>query len=224
MAEVINWARIKLEYIIGEVSLAELARKNGITAAAVSKQSRLNDWVQERAQYRETVAAKAHARTEQKAIDDTVKLYESTRTAADQLIAQILAYTADPQALFRHVVPVDQSYYDKDKKSTVFNRTQSGVVLDTINGKAAADLARALKDLLPVARTIDGRIDAAAAAKLDIERDKLELDKRRAGMSDDLEQESGIALMPAVDESLLDDALPDPDQPEPAADSDGDPA
>ena len=224
MAEVINWARIKLEYITGEISLAELARKNGITAAAVSKQSRLNDWVQDRAQYRETVAAKAHARTEQKAVDDTVKLYDATRTAADHLINQILAYTADPQALFRHVVPVDQSYYDKDKKSTVFNRTQAGVVLDTINGKAAADLARALKDLLPVARTIDGRIDAAAAAKLDIERDKLELDKRRAGMSDDLEQESGIALMPAVDDSLLDDALPDPDQPDPVADTGGDPA
>lgn len=47
-----------------------------------------------------------------------------------------------------------------------------------------------------------------------LDRERFALEQRKAGMGDDIENESGIVLLPAVDESLMDEALPDPGQAE----------
>lgn len=55
---------------------------------------------------------------------------------------------------------------------------------------------------------------ASINLEMEIARERLALDQRKAGMGDDIEHESGIALLPDVDEALLATALPDPGQSE----------
>jgi hypothetical protein len=135
-----------------------------------------------------------------------MRLYESARAAIEKMIAVANRVSEDPEGFFRHAVQREQSTGDSRDKWV------EDQVLQTINGKNYSDVAKGLTSITGMARILDRIVEAPTAAKLDIEREKLELDKRRAGMSDDIESESGIAIMPAVDQSILDTALPDPDQ------------
>ena len=54
-------------------------------------------------------------------------------------------------------------------------------------------------------------LDPATQERLKIERERLELDKRRTGLSGASESESEIVLMPNIDSSLLDNSLLDSD-------------
>ena len=81
---------------------------------------------------------------------------------------------------------------------------------DVLNGKNFADIARGLRDITGLAKSLDGILDAKDRAYLDLQREKLDLDRKRAGMDSDTESESGIAYLPVMDMSLLDGALPDP--------------
>jgi citrate lyase beta subunit len=134
------------------------------------------------------------------AVEDRTKVYDAIRTALDKLIDAVSTAVSDKDQFFRYTI------------QSRGNGTEDRI-LRVINGRNLADVAKSLVDIVNVARSIDGIIDAATLAKLEIERERLELEKRKAGLSDDGEIESGIALMPEVDESLLNLALPDPDQP-----------
>lgn len=206
----IPWSKIKLEWISNpDNTFAALAEKYGIDLSTISRKSKQEDWPKERKAFSSRVKDQAYARVEAAAVESHVNLYEATREATDNLVAALLAASKDAKALHRHLIQVEQQRgFDKDK--WVEDR-----VMDRIDGRNAADIARAIKDLATLARVLDNKVDAPVQAKLDIEREKLELDKRRAGMGDDIESETGIAIMPWVDQSLLDNALPDPDQPEP---------
>lgn len=48
-------------------------------------------------------------------------------------------------------------------------------------------------------------------SSIEIDKRRLEIEERRANMDPDTENETGIAYLPGIDESLLDSALPDPE-------------
>ena len=208
----IPWDEIKQEYISGNYSLRALADKYGISKASVFNYSTADKWVEAKSVFKARVGQQALARIEAAAVNDRVRIYDATREATDNLVSALLQASKDAKALHRHLIQIEDGRIESGfpiKSKWVEDR-----VFDRIDGRNAADIARAIKDLASMARVLDGIVDASSREKLDIEREKLELDKRRAGLSDDIEQESGIAIMPAVDESLLDKALPDPDQAE----------
>lgn len=202
MASSTNWDKIRVEYISGEVPLRHLAKKYKLAPSVVSKHSKEEGWVMQRAQHRAEVGASARARIAEEAAAEQVRLFESARTAVNKMIELANKLAEDPTAFNKHIVT----------KSADRERWQEAEVLPVFNGRNFSDVAKGLSAITGIARLLDGAVDAATREKLDLEKERLELDRRKAGMSDDLEQESGIALLPAVDESLLADALPDPGQ------------
>ena len=207
------WTEIHQEYITTELTISALGRKYGTRRQEISTKANKDNWKKERDEFQTSTGQAAHARIQEAAIAYRVKLYDSTRTITDKLIAQLLAIVEDPMALRRNIAQMETENETYSKENGAVKTKQvEDVVLARADGKNIADLARALKDLATVTRQLDGIIDAPDQAKLDLEREKLDLEKRRTGMDDDREQESGICIIPAIDDSLLDTALPDPDQ------------
>ena len=197
-----DWEKVRLDYISGEVSLRQLAKKHNLSPSNVSKHCREDGWVEDRMHHRAEVSQEARARIAEEAVVEQVRLFESARTAVNKMIEMANRLAEDPTAFNKHIVT----------KSADRERWQEAEVLPVFNGRNFSDVAKGLSAIAGIARLLDGAVDAATREKLDLEKERLELDRRKAGMSDDLEQESGIALLPAVDESLLADALPDPGQ------------
>ena len=208
----IPWDKMRQEYIFTSATIRSLAAKYGCSKRAVDRRSVTEGWVALRRREMTSVGQESHARIHDAAVADRMRLYDATRAIADNMIALLQKAFRDPKTLYQHVVQRESTEYNPETKTRTTRRWAEGQALDIVNGKNAADMARALKDLQVVARLIDGIIDAPDRAKLDLERDKLDLEKRRSGMDDDQQQECGIAIMPAIDNSLLDKALPDPDQ------------
>jgi len=205
-----DWNSLKTEFVTGEVSLNELARSHGKSNGSVSEHAKKGDWFSERERFRKEVNEKAFARIRDDAVEEKVMLYTKTRESVYCIIDSIRLSLQDPKGLYRHLVQFEEEECTGDtRRRRKYSETP---VFETINGRNVADIARAIKDLAYVGRTLDGIMDAAQEAKLQIEREKLELDKSKVGMADDQELDTGIAYMPGVDESLLDSAIPDPEE------------
>lgn len=207
----IPWPEIRQEYLTGN-TMSALGRKYGVDKSAICRRAQREGWSEERQRLEREINEAASARVREAAIEDRVMLYDATREAAANIIKQLLEASRDPLMMRRHLVQHEYSEFDCETKVKTIEKFAEDKIADTINGRNAADIARAIKDFSGIARILDGFIEAPDQAKLAIEREKLDLSKRQAGMGDDIESESGIALLPAVDESLLDKALPDPDQ------------
>lgn len=202
----VNWDEIRTAYVTGNESLKAISAAFCVPFTTTRDRCKSEKWVALRTQHRDEVLQESRARIKEVQVQDQMRLYESARAAIEKMIAVANRVSEDPEGFFRHAVQREQSTGDSRDKWV------EDQVLQTINGKNYSDVAKGLTSITGMARILDRIVEAPTAAKLDIEREKLELDKRRAGMSDDIESESGIAIMPAVDQSILDTALPDPDQ------------
>ena len=207
----VNWDEIRLAYVTGSESLRSVAKAFCVSSREVFRHSKLEGWPEKRRQHSSITSAEALARIREEQVNDQMKLYDRARAAAENIIKLIEDLSTDPESFHLHAVQREQSTGDSRDKWV------EDVKLKTVNGKNLADIAKALTSITPMVRILDRIVEAPTQAKLDIDREKLELDKRRAGMNDDLESESGIVELPAVDDSILDTAIPDPEQPQDGA-------
>jgi hypothetical protein len=203
------WDKIRQEYVTTPATLTDLSRKYKVARSWVSKHAKDGEWNKARAEFQTQTDLASHTRILAAAVDSRVRLYDSTRIIADRVIAMLLDATSDPMTLRRHAIQREERNSDGAMTKWVEDK-----ILDCINGKNLADISKAMKDLAYITRQLDGVIDAPDQAKLDIEREKLELTQKQLGLDDDTKHESGIAYMPGIDDSILDTALPDPDQTE----------
>lgn len=202
----VNWDAIKQEYVTGLLSINAIAKLHNRSKTATHNQARKHNWESDREQYRNTVAQESYVCIKDQAVKDAVSMYQKSRKAAELIIDAILRAGEDKDGFYKHVVQCE-TQEGSSKVKWVEDR-----VLTTLNAKNAADAAKAIKDLNVITRTLDDIVDAATKEKLMIEREKLELEKSKSGLGESDDNETGIALMPEVDESLLDDALPDTQQ------------
>lgn len=213
--EIFPWEQIKQEYVTTNETFASLGRKHNVSKTGVFKQAKKGNWGEQRSQWRTTVNQASYAHITEAAIKEKISIYETTKQATNLLIDSIMKAASDPDGFFMHVVQMEtEDEEDIPGKQGGRKRTKrkwaEAVLLDALNAKATSDTAKAMKDLLFVSRTLDDIVDIAVKQRHELEREKFELEKRKAGLSDDIEQECGIAYMPGQDQSLLEGALPDP--------------
>lgn len=213
----INWELVRDDYVRSDKNLLQISNEHKLPQATVYWHSKQEGWVELRKAWKSQVSAQASEQIMASQVDQHIRIYEATRKTADLLVEQLMRAATDQDGLYRHVVQMEEETVEGMGRDAIRTKSKwaESKTLEAINGRNASDLARALKDLAMMSRTLDGIMDAAQRAKIDLERDKLSLDRRRAGMDDDAEQESGIAYITPRDLSLLDDALPDPDDAKP---------
>lgn len=65
----VDWLKIKTEYINGNVTQRELAKKYGVTLRQISNHATAENWVTEREQFRDKISAEIQQETADKIVD-----------------------------------------------------------------------------------------------------------------------------------------------------------
>lgn len=65
----VDWAKIKTEYINGNITQRELAEKYGVTLRQISNHATAEQWVQEREQHRDKLSTEIQQETDKKTVD-----------------------------------------------------------------------------------------------------------------------------------------------------------
>ena len=85
----IDWKKIKAEYVTGEISLANIAKKYGVSASAVQKKSVKEKWAAEKRKQHKKAADKVAKKLNDKTVRKTVNDIERVCSAASKLIGKI---------------------------------------------------------------------------------------------------------------------------------------
>lgn len=163
-----DWSAIKTEYVSGKATYRELAKKYGVSFSTLQKRAKEEKWSEGRKKYRDRVVTKALTRTCARDAQRLAKLQKSAMLLATDIEKAL----KDPDVLYRHVGMTSDGPVDAK--------------LTTPNGKNLQAMARALRDITAAMRDLYGintRAEQFAqeqgAARLQIEREKLEMEKRR---------------------------------------------
>lgn len=186
--EGMDWSAIKTEYVTGNTTYRELAKKYGVSFSTLQKRAKEEKWSEGRKKYRDRVVTKALTRTCARDAQRLAKLQKSAMLLANDIEKAL----QDPDVLYRHVgsiegVPVDTK-------------------LGTPNGKNLQALARALRDITAATRDLYGINTRAeqfaqeqAVERLRMEREKLEMEKKRIA-SEGKDTEITLQMPPEVEE------------------------
>ena len=130
----VSIAKIKAEYISGEISLRALSEKYGIPEGKLFRHSKKEAWRIKREEYRSKVTEEAIASARTRAIEDFNDVIEMSKTLAGEVRLAL----GDPKQLYRRIVA------DSDGK--LCERDD----FTKIDSKAVKDLAGALEKLASV--------------------------------------------------------------------------
>ena len=183
-----DWTAIKAEYVTGKISLRELAEKYHISLSTIGTRAAREDWAEEREQERAKIAQSVQAKTREKRIKREAVALERITGEAEKLIDEVAQSLEDPDQLYRHVI-------------YTMKGIQEEKVLGKLDTKAARDYVSMLLDLKALMADMGGILDKKTAEELRLKKARLNLDKQKAGLNQESESDTGIALLPAVEES-----------------------
>ena len=192
-----DWDKIKLDYMSDpKMSLKKVAEKYDIRLHTVEKRSKADNWFEEKQQYQKSLAAEVTSRVYSTQAD----LLEQELRAVNVMSDIILSATQDPLQFNRHIV--------------YRNGQQVEAIFDVLNTKVMLDVMKTIKLIVDIKSSILGiasmehqeRMEIARA-KLQLDRERLELEKQKnAVLSNDGEKPSiGIVILPEVINQNADD-------------------
>lgn len=185
----LDWEAIKTEYITTEASQAELAKKYGCKRSTVGERCRKEKWVEERGKYRASLVQRA---VESRAHED-VKHLKNLMGAAERITEIAVDALQKEQALYTIPVDRDEEYSSPidSKSGDVWTEDSDGVpvlrrrwnedrVSEAVNTRALKDLAAIVKDMTTLIRDFYDIPTAAQREQREINRERLEIEKKRA--------------------------------------------
>lgn len=84
-----NWKNIETQYVAGNMSLKELAKKKGVSYSTLSKKASSGGWAAKRENFRDGVESKALARAQARGVKRMEQLLQATEKMMDNAIAAL---------------------------------------------------------------------------------------------------------------------------------------
>lgn len=179
MAKKPTWEELKSEYATTDISYRLMAKKYGMSQSTVSKMARLHGWTEERANYRQNLVTK----TVEKITEEKVNHLAGIARSADKMASTIERVMEDTDQFFRRI--------------DSFGGEHVSAKADT---KAIKELSAAMKDLTAVLRNVYNIPTEAESLSMQLARERLELEKKKADTVEDLAYgvSAGVVLIPPV--------------------------
>jgi uncharacterized protein YjcR len=207
----IDWEAIKSEYITGEASQAELAKKFGVSRSIIGDHCRKEKWVEERDKYRRSVVQKT---IDARAREDSAQLLK-LMDAASRITGIALDALADDSVLYTYMVERREKYevpvgadsgvpwMDGDPDVPVIERQWSeDQESKALNTRALKDLSNIIKDMTGLIRDFYDIPTPAQREQQRIAAERLELERRKA---DQTEASGNITIIVPKDAEGLDE-------------------
>ena len=171
-----SWEELKAEYITGNMSYRDLAKKHKMSAPLIMKRGGKEGWFELRKQNGQKVMAKLTERVNEEKVNKLATIAES----ADKMADTIHRVMEDTDQFFRRT-----------------NLAGEDIVSKKADTKAMKELASAMKDLTSVLRNVYNIPTEAESISLQIARERLEIEKRNSEREED-GITTGIVLIPQV--------------------------
>lgn len=175
----INWDAVRTLYVTTQLSLAEVARREGLKPHTVTERSRKDGWVAARMAFR----AEAAAQAVDLAVDNEANRLAKIINAANSMAAVIEAVYTDPEQFQRHVV-TDTVIDDDGSKGILTVEKQ----FRAVNTKAVRDMTAAIKDMTLVLRNLHNLPTQAEAEAQRIAAERLKLEQRKVEAAESANQ------------------------------------
>lgn len=191
------WGKIRAEYVTSpqRISYRDLAEKWGVSFATLSRRARAEHWFRRRKEHEK----KTYEKTLQKAAEKQAEKMSAELIAAEKASAEIiniaLGILTDPGQFQRHLVKLRHGYGEGAYTEELAEEERT-----VADARRLKDIATALETATKLSRTLKGILDEPVRQKLDIEREKLEIDRTKAGLGDEDEEETGIVVLPDLAE------------------------
>ena len=180
MARVIDWNRLKVAYVTGNMSYKELAKKHRLQATAVSRKGKEEQWPRLRKEYRQKAADKAI----ENEVDNEAERLSKLIKAEDAMEDVVVKLFSDAQQFYRHIV-IDGQGHSEER------------IFDKVDTRAIRDLTGALKDLTFIRRNLQNLPTQAEKEAQRIAAERLKMDHKKAEAEDNADKNIMIELQAA---------------------------
>ena len=193
-AERPDWERIKAEYITDpQASYRKLCTKYGVPFSTLRDRAARENWVAERNKTQNKIVRQAAQKIVSRKAKRIAQELDPALEAAAKINQLVLDTLKDEKQFKRHLIQRKEKFDSGTEKWWVEEKEFN--VVDT---KRLRDLAQALRISKELMRLLQGLLDPADEKRLQLEKERLELEKTKAGISDGEDDETGIVILPEV--------------------------
>lgn len=183
----LNWDAITFEYISTKISYRDIAKKYGVSGKMVSDAAKRYDWQKKRKAHRDKTLNKAL----DKAATKEANLLAKEIKIADKISDVLNKALSDAQQFNRYLINESLGDGISETSEKVFNK---------IDMRALKDAAQTLKLVEDMKRSMLGILTVQQKEAIDINRERLALDKAKSGTNDDDEETGVVMLAPVLPE------------------------
>ena len=193
-AERHDWERIKAEYITDpQASYRKLCTKYDVPFSTLRDRAARENWVAERKKTQNKIVRQAAQKIVSRQAKRIAQELDPALEAAAKINQLVLDTLKDEKQFKRHLIQRKEKFDSGTEKWWVEEQE-----FDVVDTKRLRDLAQALKISKELMRLLQGLLDPADEKRLQLEQERLELEKTRAGISDGEDDETGIVILPEV--------------------------
>jgi hypothetical protein len=191
-----DWIKIKAEYKTTKTSYRKLAEKYSISFNTLKDRAVREGWSKAADETRQEIATKTTTKAQQKLVEKIsdkksnkiVAALDIESEAISLLNATILKTLQDEKQFNRHLIQRREKKYKhvgktKDEPATDESTESQWVeekLFDTVDSKRLKDIASALNIVSALRRELEGILPEPVKQKLEIEREKLEMEKGKS--------------------------------------------
>lgn len=182
MSKKVDYEKLKIEYITGDISYAEMAKKYGISKPTLAKKARKERWYDQKLQHNRNVVTKAIRKVENEQAD----LFARELTTLGKLEDVLDQVVGNVEHLMKYVV----------QKKSIDGDVE---VVGKINTRSLKEAAETLELIEKMKRSMNGILSIDQQKSLELQAERLELERKRIGADDDEEEnETGVVMLAPV--------------------------
>lgn len=171
--KIVDWEKLKIEYVTGHISQRELAAKHGVPYSTLRQRSIREQWVKEKEQHSRTVVANAQKKIGEKQADLLAREYQ---IATD------------------FVKLIEKSLTDENNYDEAFISFGDVVKTGRIDSKALLNAANALQKFMDIRRVCKGHQTVQEKQQYDLALKRLEIEEARANKDEVKDTDYNITL------------------------------
>lgn len=178
MAKKVDYNKIKIEYITGNISYKNLAKKYGIAPSTLMKKARREGWYKQKLQHNQDIVTKAV----RKAANAQAEIFANELVTLGK-ISKVLDKALEDAEQFQRYIVQEKEKYDEpviiDGKPIIERQWVEAKTLEKIDTKALKETAETLKLVEQMKRSMEGILSIEQQKSLEMQAERLQLEKRR---------------------------------------------